>query len=159
VVTAQDVAVFVPGDRRATLRLDVRQAGVPAGSVLGLSVNVANTGTLTWAGAWSIDAGAGQMEVERGTRAIARWIRLDRAGRPVPDDSNTPGPVVLGAVPLEPGQMVALRETLTAPMAIGTWALVVDIVDDVDGSYAALGSRPATTVIHVVTARGRDSLK
>ena len=48
VVTAQDVAVFVPGDRRATLRLNVREPGVEAGSTLSLSVNVANTGTLTW---------------------------------------------------------------------------------------------------------------
>jgi hypothetical protein len=158
VVTAQDVGVFVPGDRRATLRLNVRDAGVEAGAPLRISVNVANTGTLTWAGAWSIDAGAGQMEVERGTRAIARWIRLDAAGRAVPDDESTPDPVVLGAVPLEPGQMITVRETLVVPTKTGTWALAVDIVDDVDGSYAALGSRPATTVIDVVTARGRESV-
>ena len=158
VVTAQDVAVFVPGDRRATLRLNVRQPGVEAGSALRLSVNVANTGTLTWAGTWSIDAEAGQMEVERGTRAIARWIRLDAAGRPLADDKHTPEPIVLGAVPLEPGTMITLRDALTVPTTIGSWALVVDVVDDVDGSYAALGSRPATTVIEVVTPRGRDSV-
>ena len=158
VVTAKDVAVFVPGDRRATLRLSVRHAGVEAGSLLRVSLNVANAGTQTWAGAWSIDAGAGQMEVERGTRAIARWIRLDKAGRALPDGDMTPQPVVLGLVPLEPGQMVVLRDTLKAPAVVGTWALVVDVVDDVDGSYAALGSRPATTVIDVVTARGRASV-
>ena len=98
------------------------------------------------------------MEVERGTRVIARWIRLDAAGRALPDYKDTPDDVVLGSVPLEPGQMIALREALTVPTTIGTWALVLDVVDDVDGSYAALGSRPATTVIDVVTARGRDSV-
>jgi hypothetical protein len=158
VVTAQDVAVFIPGDRRATLRLDARESGVEAGGQLRISVNIANTGTLTWAGAWSIDAGAGQMEVERGTRAVARWIRLDVAGRALPDDTATPEPVVLGAVPLKPGQMITLRDTLEVPTAVGTWALVVDIVDDVDGSYAALGSQPASTILDVVTARGRAGL-
>ncbi|HEY3334356.1 MAG TPA: hypothetical protein VGK16_03890 [Candidatus Limnocylindrales bacterium] len=159
VVTAQDVAVFVQGERRATLRLNVRLAGVEAGSPLRVLANVANTGTLTWAGSWSIDAGAGQMEVERGTRAIARWIRLDAAGQALPADDATPRPVVIGAVPLEPGQMLAVRDMLTAPSAIGRWALVVDVVDDVNGSYAALGSQPAVAVIDVVPARGRAPIE
>jgi hypothetical protein len=159
VVTAQDVAVFVPGERRATLRLNVRLAGVEVGSPLRVLANVANTGTLTWAGSWSIDAGAGQMEVERGTRAIARWIRLDAAGQAMPADDATPRPAVIGAVPLEPGQMLAVRDMLTAPSEIGRWALVVDVVDDVDGSYAALGSQPAVAVIDVVPARGRAPIE
>ncbi|HEU0242795.1 MAG TPA: hypothetical protein VFQ75_02745 [Candidatus Limnocylindrales bacterium] len=157
VVPAQDIAVFVPGDRRATLRLNARENGVEADSALRVSVNVANSGTLSWAGTWSLDAGAGQMEVERGTRAIATWVRLDDAGNAVANDA-TPDPVVLGPVPLEPGQLITLRSSLTAPSATGRWALVVDVVDDVDGSYAALGSQPAVTVIEVVEARGRTSV-
>ena len=54
--------------------------------------------------------------------------------------------------------MITLRDALDGPDDDRTWALVVDVVDDVDGSYAALGSRPATTVIEVVTPRGRDSV-
>ena len=43
--------LFVPGDRRGSLRLNVRKSGVEAGSGLKVSLNVANTGTETWADA------------------------------------------------------------------------------------------------------------
>jgi hypothetical protein len=150
-VTAHDIALFIPGERRATLRLNVRERGVEAGQGLRLSVNVANTGTQTWAGEFVLDTGAGQMTVERGTRVNARWVPLD-------DDIDVvaPGAVTVGTVPLAPGEMVTLRDTLVAPSAIGRWALVIDVVDDVDGSYAALGSEPAVAEIEVVAPRGLD---
>ena len=150
-VTSHDIALFIPGERRATLRLNLRERGVEAEQGLRLSVNVANTGTETWAGDWVLDTGAGQMTVERGTRVIARWVALD-------DDlgAASPDPVVVGTVPLAPGEMVTLRDTLVAPSAVGRWALVIDVVDDVDGSYAALGSEPAVAEIEVVAPRGLD---
>ena len=150
VVTSHDIALFIPGERHATLRLNVRERGVEADQGLRLSVNVANTGTETWAGEWALDAGAGQMTVERGTRVVARWIPLDEI------DASPPDPVVVGTVPLAPGEMVTVRDTLVAPFALGRWALVIDVVDDVDGSYAALGSEPAVAEIEVVAQRGRD---
>ena len=41
---------------------------------------------------------------------------------------------------------------LLAPASPGAWALVVDIVDDVDGSFAALGSAPAVQVFELVVS-------
>jgi hypothetical protein len=150
-VTSHDIALFIPGERRGTLRLNLRERSVEADQGLRLSVNVANTGTETWAGEWTLDAGAGQMTVERGTRVVARWVPLD-------EDIDAPSskPVVVGTVPLAPGEMVTVRDTLVAPSALGRWALVIDVIDDVDGSYAALGSEPAVAEIEVVAQRGRD---
>src|SRR4051812_40059074 len=70
-VSTDDAAVFVPGDRRATLRLNVRDTRVEAGSGMKISANVANSGSLTWAGTWPMDTGSGEMDVRRGTRAVA----------------------------------------------------------------------------------------
>jgi hypothetical protein len=153
-VTSHDIALFIPGDRRATLRLNLRERGVEAEQGLRLSVNVANTGTETWAGEWALETGAGQMPVARGTRVVARWVPLNDD-----IDGSSPEPVVLGIVPLAPGEMVTVRNTLVAPSGVGRWALVIDVIDDVDGSYAALGSEPAVAEIEVVAARGRDQLE
>jgi len=154
-VTAHDIAVFIPGERRATLRLNVRETGVEADGALRVSVNVANTGTVTWAGEWVLDTGAGQIAVERGARVVGRWVSLDEAAS---DAVGSPlEPVVIGTVPLAPGEIVTVRDTIAAPAAVGRWALVVDVVDDVDGSYAALGSAPAVAPIEVVAPRHHDS--
>jgi hypothetical protein len=159
-ITSHDIALFVPGERRATLRLTLRETSIEAGQPLKASVNVANTGSETWAGGWTLDAGSGQMAVERGTRVVARWVPLDadssRTATSGGTDASTAAPFVLGRVPLEPGEMVRVRGSIGAPAVAGRWALVVDVVDDVDGSYAALGSEPAVAEIDVVAARGRD---
>jgi hypothetical protein len=158
-VSSGNTAVFIPGDRRASLRLNVRAQAVEAGSPIKLSVNAANTGTETWAGEWTLDAGAGGMTVERGTRLVARWVRLSADGAPDGDQDGTPHAVALGGVPLEPGEMLAVKATLLAPGTVGAWALVVDVVDDVDGSYAALGSEPAVVRLDVVAARARGPVE
>jgi hypothetical protein len=150
-VTSHNIALFIPGERRATLRLNLRERGVEAEQGLRLTVNVANTGSETWAGEWALDTGAGLMPVERGTRVVARWVPLDDD-----IDVSPPDPVVVGTVPLAPGEMVTVRDTLVAPSTVGRWALVIDVIDDVDGSYAALGSEPAVADIEVVAPRGRD---
>ena len=60
----------------------------------------------------------------------------------------------LQAVPLAPGKATTVKAELLAPESPGVWALVVDVVDDVDGSFAALGSAPAVGVFGVVVPRG-----
>ncbi len=64
------------------------------------------------------------------------------------------GSVELGSLPLAPGGMVVVAGGVQAPTTPGTWALVVDVVDDVEGSFAALGSAPAVEVFHVISLRG-----
>ena len=99
------------------------------------------------------------MTIDRGARLVAQWVRLTADGGPAEDTGGTPRPVALGAVPLEPGEMATVRAGLLAPGGMGRWALVVDVVDDVDGSYAALGSEPAVVPFDVVAPRSRGPVE
>lgn len=149
VAQAGDVAVFVPGPRRATLRLHVRDETIGAGRTVSVSVSVANTGTESWAEQTQPPGVPVERNPVRATRVVAYWIRLDD-----PTDAAPPAPVELRAVPLAPGTLTTVRADLQAPDSPGAWALVVDVVDDVDGSFAALGSAPAVGVFGVVLPRG-----
>lgn len=155
VVGMDAVAVFIPGPRRAFLRLRVRDAGIEAGEPVSVEVSVGNTGTLSWAAYDGPQGAPVAVEPLRNTRVLAYWIPLavpgDGAGGTAPGE---PVGVELRAVPLSPRKLATIRATLHAPKALGVWALVVDVVDDVDGSFAALGSAPAVQVFEVVTPRG-----
>ena len=58
----------------------------------------------------------------------------------------------LRAIPLDTGRFTTVRVRLVAPDAAGRWALVVDVVDSLEGSFAALGSAPGVQVFDVVYA-------
>ena len=147
VAQTEDVAVFVPGPRRATLRLHVRNETIQTGKVVSVSLSVANTGTESWADPVELAGPEAAMLPARATRVVARWIPLDDSV-----DTALPAPVEIQAVPLAPGSLVAVRAKLLAPALPGAWALVVDIVDGVDGSFAALGSAPAVQVFELVVS-------
>ncbi len=181
-VASAPVAVFVPGPRRATLRLNVNQQILNAGAGVKVNVSVANSGQTTWdeTAAPVSDAPTPR---ERSTRVVATWVRLDAIGEeaahadekaadaargapaPVTGAVSTgaagaatleaaPLVVELRRVPLQIGHMIRIRETLRVPDEVGRWALVVDVVDDLDGSFAALGSAPAVALFEVVPPRG-----
>jgi hypothetical protein len=141
------VAVFVPGPRRATLRLLVRNETIQTGKAVSISLSVANTGTESWADTVDRAGPQAAMLPARATRVVAHWIPLDG-----PVDTVLPAPVQLQAVPLAPGSLVAVPAKLVAPASPGAWALVVDVVDDVDGSFASLGSAPAVQAFQVVVS-------
>ncbi len=148
VASAGKVAVFVPGPRRATLSVHAREEAIEAGRAVTVSVSVRNAGTESWAErAGSAQTSDGPFPI-RATRVVARWVPLD-----VPADAAAPAPVELKAVPLAPGKATTVKAELLAPGSPGVWALVVDVVDDVDGSFAALGSAPAVGVYGVVVPR------
>ncbi|MCJ7712140.1 MAG: hypothetical protein MUQ32_15065, partial [Chloroflexi bacterium] len=148
VASAEGVAVFVPGPRRAALSLHGGGEAIEAGRAITVSVSVRNTGTESWAErAGSAQTSAGPPPI-RATRVVARWVPLD-----VPADVMAPASVELRTVPLAPGKATTVKADLLAPGSPGIWALVVDIVDDVDGSFAALGSAPAVGVYGVVVPR------
>ncbi len=167
-VASTPVAVFVPGPRRATTRLNVNGASLTAGSGVRINVSVANSGASTWdESARPVDMGK---LPERATRVVATWVRLDppasgtavaRAERAAAAATGDPAPLIveLRSVPLAPGAMVRIRRTLVAPAQVGHWALVIDVVDDVDGSFAALGSAPAVALFEVVPPRGIEAVE
>lgn len=167
-VASAPVAVFVPGPRRATTRLNVNGAFLNAGDGVRINVSVANTGEKTWAEVVHPVA-SGQLQ-RRATRVVATWVRLDppaagsaaaKAERAAAAEAPVPVPLVveLRSVPLAPGAMVRIRETLAVPEQVGHWALVVDVVDDVDGSFAALGSAPGVALFEVVPPRGIEAVE
>jgi hypothetical protein len=59
---------------------------------------------------------------------------------------------VLQETSLAPGETVRVHGDVRAPSTAGRWALVIDLVDDVDGSFAALGSAPAVVIYRVLGA-------
>jgi hypothetical protein len=159
VADAGPMAVFVPGQRRATIRLVADDRDPAPGSAVRIAVTVSNDGEVTWADPRR-SASGGRSVDPRGTRIVARWIRLD-ATSPDAGDARATSGVGKGAVegpvgvevrrvPLGPGATAHLKASVTAPAAPGRWALVIDIVDDLDGSFAALGSAPAVALFDVV---------
>lgn len=150
VARSTDIAVFAPGPRRATVSLLVPETQVVAGDVVPVTLSVANTGEETWAEAGWATGGPSRAVSIRDTRVIAGWIPLDVPGLEAPAGNDAsaarahlvPGSVELARVPLAPGRSVQVGVGIVVPHTAGTWALVVDLVDDVDGSFAALGSAP-----------------
>jgi hypothetical protein len=128
---------------------------VDAGSSLPIKVAADNIGELTWGGMHEPGVLA-EDAVARATLMVAHWVPLDV----LPADGGA-GPaaeavaIELGALALEPGESGTVRAKLLAPALPGTWALVIDLQDDVEGSFAALGSAPAVRVFEVVAEPGK----
>ena len=155
------VPVFVHGPRNASLRLHADESAAEAGKAFDVSVSVENTGELTW-GETPADPDDPDPEA-RNTRLVARWIPIDvdlkLGARTGGDDGSAraavPAPVKLDAVPLDAGRHILVDGSLRAPWAIGRWALTIDVVDDIDGSYARIGSEPAVLLLDVIAPKGR----
>lgn len=161
VVQVGRVPVFVPGPRNASLTVRTDEAAAQAGKAIEASVSVENSGELTW-GETPADPDDPNPKA-RNAHLVARWIPLDvdlKLGARTSADGTTraavvPAPVTLDAVPLDAGRHIDVDARLRTPWATGRWALVVDVVDDIDGSYARLGSEPAVLVLDVVAPKGR----
>lgn len=159
------VPVFVPGERTATVRLNVNEDAVEAGSALPVSISVANTGLLTWAE--TPGDVTRRKAVARNTRLVARWIPLD-AGVAAPTQAvgRTAGakgtPIAalktIERVPLDAGRRIDVDTAIRVPSQVGHWALALDIVDDVDGSFAKLGTEPSIMVFDIVAPRGVEAV-
>lgn len=165
------VAVFVPGDRRATVTLHTSDTTAETGESIPITVSVTNTGILTWANA-TAPVGVPAPTVARNTHLVTRWVPIDvEPVAPASSDGATaatritsssatapvavriPDPDDLRPLALGPRDFAQVHASVTAPSQPGTWALVVDVVDNVDGSFAAHGSAPATQVFQVAPAR------
>ena len=169
-VASSTLTLYVPGDRWATITTSPLTGPIPVGS-LELSADVTNSGSTSW-GESSLSSGVPlALSSPRNTRLVATWVLLNANGSPVvrPVAAGTatagvaaagladaplgpigPAPVTFDALPLAPGQHATVTGTLATPAMPGHWALILDIVDDTDGSFADHGSRPATMVVDVV---------
>jgi hypothetical protein len=142
------VDVFVPGDRAARITLAPIDGEVLPGSPITVSLVVANTGTVSWADDRRAPDLPATAPRRRSTHVVATWVPvlLDAGARSGRGAAHAT-PVV--AVPLAAGHGVAATARLTAPLTGGTWALVFDVEDAIDGSFAAAGSAPAVAIVAV----------
>ncbi len=170
VAAVSGVPVFVPGHRTATVRIQTVEDTVEADSALPLTISVANTGELTWAETPG-DVVKGSA-VTRNTRLVARWIPLGVAGATaaavpaqvggrVAGVKSPPLPALatLERMPLDAGRHVEVDAAVHVPTQVGTWALAIDVVDDVDGSFAKHGTEPAIAIFQVIPPRGVDPVQ
>ena len=123
-----------------------------------VSLAVANVGTASWAD----DQRPADPEAAaplRSTRVVAAWIPVegDAGGAQAPGTARDL--VTVLAVPLAAGQETAATVNIATPTAVGTWALVFDVTDSVDGSFAALGSAPAVAIVEVRAPEGDSPVR
>jgi hypothetical protein len=150
-VATAALTVYVPGERRATISTTSSPEPVAVGPYAFVA-DVTNSGTVSWADpAWSAAKQAAGPPV-RNTRLVATWVLLAAtadASAPM-TTGRVPEPVALGALPLAPGTSSRIAASIATPTIPGQWALMLDIVDDADGSFAAHGSRPGAILVDLV---------
>ena len=120
-----------------------------AGGRLEVAVTVANSGTEAWGAVERAEAEELSRK-PRPTSVTATWIRVGGDPSEVREGDVRRVELRVGRLSLDPGRSTRLHETLPVPSTAGRWALVIDLVNDVDGSFAALGSAPAVAVYDVI---------
>ena len=157
VARSDPLAVFVPGARRATIRITIRDLVQTAGARLKVPMSVANTGDEPWADAVRLAADE-PAPLIRDTRLTATWVPLDVpasvAGGDAEGETGIITTIDVQPIQLAPGRLARVRASLSVPTQVGRWALVIDVTDDIGGSFAALGSAPAVAVFTIVEPRG-----
>jgi hypothetical protein len=149
-VATEPVAVFVPGLRRAALRVRAQERLPESGERIPVTVAIANPSGMTWADTARPNADEREDRI-RNTRLVGTWVRLDPSADGVAD-AEVRRTVDIGHIALEPGRHTRVSTTLAVPAEPGRWALVVDVVDDIDGSFAAGGSAPGVAIFRVLPA-------
>lgn len=162
VAASAPAAVFVPGARSADIHLRVRDTTPSAGDQVVISISVENTGALSWVDEAGPMPDGSDAQVLT-TRATATWVAVgagtaQAAAGAGPDDA-APAPVLLDRLPLVAGRTGLLRATLVVPREPGRWALVIDLEDNVNGSFAALGSAPGVLLFEVAAAREAERVR
>ena len=144
--TKGSTLVYVPGERRGAILVSDPVPAL-AGSSLALDVVVVNTGTADWSDAAARAAPFAELMEPRATTVRAIWTPLGDGGPAAPD------PIDLLAVPLAPGEGTSATLAVPTPATPGDWVLTLDIVDRLDGSFAAGGSAPRTVRTTIVDER------
>ena len=150
-VATAALTVYVPGARRATIATTTAQGPVAIGR-FALNTTVTNTGTVTWSDPDWTGLSPRTAAGPRSTRLVATWVLVSPS-----DDASAhglepvaPAAVTLSSLPLAPGRSAMIATTIATPTAPGRWALMLDIVDDIDGSFATHGSRPGAILVDLV---------
>jgi hypothetical protein len=144
--------VYVPGERWADLAAP-SQLAAEAGDSLSFDVVVRNRGSVPWV-VTVPGAGPAVGSIEDPhARLVGTWVPVDvppaRSSEAEAALGPDPAPVTFGAVPLRSGDGMIVPAQLELPHRPGRWTLLVDVVDDIVGSYAAIGSAPALITVDI----------
>jgi hypothetical protein len=136
--------VRVTGAVTATYRIPAT-ANASAGKPFGLDVQVRNLGRSPW-GRPAIVRGVGTVELEPAQRAtlVARWVDLGSGGGGTASSAMLPAGLM-------PGAAADVSFGLTAPAAPGEYLVVLDVLDPIAGSLAAIGVPPG--IVRVTVGR------
>ena len=150
-VVSGPATIFVAGDRRAQIDAWAELSAV-AGTSVAVEVAILNTGTTDWSNAVPAVSGDRATNIPQDTRLVAHWIPVSVAA-----DGAGPTSVALDRIPLGPGSETRLTVHVPAPPAPGRWALMFDVTDDVQGSFALGGSQPASILVDVSVRIGASA--
>jgi hypothetical protein len=151
-VATAALTIYVPGERRATIATSPSPGPTEPGR-FAFSASVTNGGSATWSDPGLAGIQPREAFRPRTTRLVATWVLVSPTDvGPDLVAAVPPDPITLDQLPLAPGQSVAIAATIATPTGPGRWALMLDIVDDVDGSFAAHGSRPGAILVDLVAA-------
>jgi hypothetical protein len=146
VATAGPFNLYVAGPRNATI-VTPAERRITTGALARISLLVTNTGSESWAEI-PAEPGLARFEPRRNTRLVGTWV-----GPPFIDRerarTDMPETVDLGPLPLAAGEAQTVESVATMPSDPGTWRLVVQLVDDLAGPDAFLGSVPASLAFDV----------
>lgn len=158
------VILYVPGARSAMIAAGSTSAvtdtagvepAVQAGERLPVSIAVTNAGTTSWIDAPAPSGVPIDATTRLHTRITGTWVPVAPAARGAAHDpALAPTVVNLGPASLAPGETLSLATTVAPPSHAGRWALVLQVTDDVGGSFATSGSAPSILFFDVVASEG-----
>jgi len=147
--------LYVPGPRAANFIMPGGSQSAEPGTLLAVSFAVLNVGSASWLDTPRMADLPLDVMAHRATRLVARWV----AEPPDPLESEglaiaaPPEPIDLGLLPLDVGFGQLVDAAVRVPAQPGTWRLVIDLVDDIDGSFALSGSAPGIVDVDVFAPR------
>ena len=138
------LVVRVTGPRTAAYAVQSAATSAP-GQIVHLGAAVSNLGKAAW-GHVAVVPKVGEAEREPASRAlvVARWVSLGSAAAVGGAGASTMLPAGLA-----PGATASIDLALVAPGAAGEYLVVIDVIDPVVGSLAALGVPPGIVRVTV----------
>jgi hypothetical protein len=140
--------LYVPGERWAEYSVPDELAA-EAGDWVPFAIAVTNRGTTAWTAPERAPGPFADEDRVPHPRLVGTWVPSPTVVGASDPTLPAPSPVDLGPVPLGVGDVIVVQATVQLPTAAGRWTLMIDVVDDVAGSYTALGSAPGRIVVEV----------